>query len=103
MQKTPYVFPVIGCRKLEQLQANTEALDIALSPEQIKYLENVLPFDLGFPHAMVVSIWLRARHIRRDTHANKGDGSEYIRMVHSAGNFDKWPRAQAIRPTSSRT
>ncbi|KAI0767475.1 Aldo/keto reductase [Fomes fomentarius] len=85
MQKTPYVFPVIGCRKLEQLQANIEALDIALSPEQIKYLENVLPFDLGFPHAMV------------------GDGSEYNRMVQSAGNFDKWPRAQAIRPTSSRT
>ena len=55
MQKTPYVFPVIGCRKIEQLHANVEALDIALSPEQIKYLESVLPFDLGFPHAMVVS------------------------------------------------
>ncbi|KAI0708698.1 Aldo/keto reductase [Earliella scabrosa] len=80
MQKTPYVFPVIGCRKIEQLHANVEALDIALSPEQIKYLESVLPFDLGFPHAMV------------------GDGSEYIRMTNSAGVFDKWPRAQAIRP-----
>lgn len=55
MQKTPYVFPVIGCRKVEQLEANIEALDVSLSPEQIKYLENVLPFDPGFPHGMVVS------------------------------------------------
>ena len=55
MQKTPYVFPIIGCRKIEQLQANIEALDVALSPEQIKYLEDVLPFEKGFPHGMVVS------------------------------------------------
>ena len=55
MQKTPYVFPIIGCRKIEQLQANIEALGVALSPEQIKYLEDVLPFEKGFPHGMVVS------------------------------------------------
>ena len=36
MQKTPYVFPIIGCRKTEQLQANIEALDVKLSEEQIK-------------------------------------------------------------------
>ena len=64
MQKTPHVFPIVGCRKLEQLQANIEALDIALSPEQIKYLEGVLPFDLGFPHAMVVSTSLRLKGLR---------------------------------------
>ena len=55
MQKTPYVFPIIGCRKIEQLQANVEALDVVLSEEQIKYLESVLPFDPGFPHTFVVS------------------------------------------------
>ena len=55
MQKTPYVFPIIGCRKVEQLQANIEALNVSLSPEQIKLLENVLPIEKGFPHGMVVS------------------------------------------------
>ena len=49
MQKTPYVFPIIGGRKVEHLKANIEGLKIALSPEQVKYLESVLPFDLGFP------------------------------------------------------
>lgn len=50
MQKTPYVFPVVGGRKVEHLLANIEALDISLSPEQIAYLEGVLPFDVGFPN-----------------------------------------------------
>lgn len=56
MQKTPYVFPIIGGRKVEHLMANIEALKIALSPEQIAYLESVLPFDPGFPNTMIVSL-----------------------------------------------
>lgn len=56
MQKTPYVFPIIGGRKVEHLLANIEALKISLSPEQIEYLESVLPFDPGFPNTMIVSL-----------------------------------------------
>lgn len=55
MQKTPYVFPVIGGRKVEQLKSNLEALEIALSPEQIAYIESESPLELGFPHTMCVS------------------------------------------------
>ncbi|KAH9947755.1 Aldo/keto reductase [Amylocystis lapponica] len=39
MQKTPYVFPIIGGRKIEHLLNNIEALEIALSAEQIARLE----------------------------------------------------------------
>ncbi|KAK0203288.1 NADP-dependent oxidoreductase domain-containing protein [Desarmillaria ectypa] len=49
MQKTPYVFPLIGGRKVEHLASNLEALDVLLSPEHMKYLESILPFELGFP------------------------------------------------------
>ena len=56
MQKTTHVFPIIGGRKVEQLEANIEALSVALSDEQIKYLEDVLPFVRGFPHDMIVSL-----------------------------------------------
>ncbi|GLB44427.1 putative aryl-alcohol dehydrogenase [Lyophyllum shimeji] len=49
LQKTPYVFPIIGGRKVEHLMANIEALDIALTDEQIAYLESVADFDIGFP------------------------------------------------------
>ncbi len=58
MQKTPFVFPIIGGRKVEQLDDNIEALSIALSEEQVKYLESILPFNPGFPHSMVVSVAL---------------------------------------------
>lgn len=58
MQKTPYVFPIIGGRKVEHLEANMKALDIVLSEEQIKYLEGVLPFDVGFPHSLIVCTML---------------------------------------------
>ena len=54
MHKTPYVFPIIGGRKVEHLSANLEALEISLSDEQIKFLEAVEPFELGFPGWMIV-------------------------------------------------
>lgn len=56
MQKAPYVFPIIGGRKVEHFQANLEALEIELAPKHIKYLENIVPFDLGFPMTMIVSL-----------------------------------------------
>ena len=55
MQKTPYVFPIVGGRKIEHLLANIEALEITLSKDQIKYLESVVPFEHGFPHWLIVS------------------------------------------------
>ncbi|KAH8101113.1 Aldo/keto reductase [Cristinia sonorae] len=80
MQKVPYVFPILGGRKVEHLMDNIEALDISLTPEHIAYLESVLPFDVGFPQSSF------------------GDGSDYNRMFKSTGHFQKWPAQQAIRP-----
>ena len=54
MQKTPYVFPVIGGRKIENSVENLEALNISLTDENIKELESVLPFDPGFPITLIV-------------------------------------------------
>ncbi|EDR13194.1 uncharacterized protein LACBIDRAFT_177284 [Laccaria bicolor S238N-H82] len=80
MQKTPYVFPIIGGRKIEHLEANLEALDISLSDEQIKFLEAVEPFELGFPGWMI------------------GDGREPCWMLKSAGHLDQLPAVQIIKP-----
>lgn len=49
MHKAPYVFPIVGARKAEHLQANIEALSISLSDENVKFIDDVLPFDQGFP------------------------------------------------------
>ncbi|KAF8811368.1 Aldo/keto reductase [Phlegmacium glaucopus] len=82
MQKAPYVFPIIGGRKVEHLLANLEGLDIALSDEQIKYLESILPFDPGFPSTII------------------GNGTEYNFLLPASGNLDKQPVLQPIRPAT---
>jgi len=53
LHKTPYVFPIIGGRKVEHLKQNIKALDISLSPEQIKRIDSANPIDLGFPYTVV--------------------------------------------------
>ncbi|CAI4440174.1 CPG_1a_G0017820.mRNA.1.CDS.1 [Saccharomyces cerevisiae] len=47
--KAKNVFPLVGGRKIEHLKQNIEALGIKLTPEQIKFLESIVPFDVGFP------------------------------------------------------
>jgi hypothetical protein len=49
MHKTPYVFPIIGQRKVEHLKANINALSVELSEEEIDEIEGAAPFDIGFP------------------------------------------------------
>lgn len=53
LHKSPYVFPVLGGRKVEHLKENIEALTVSLSPEIIKEIESAVPFELGFPHNMI--------------------------------------------------
>jgi len=80
MQKTPYVFPIIGGRKVEHLMANIEALEITLSNDQIKYLESAVPFEHGFPTWMI------------------GDGQENVRMLGASAAIVKGPLLQPLRP-----
>lgn len=47
------VFPLIGGRKVEHLKDNISALSIKLTPEQVKYLESIIPFEIGFPNNFI--------------------------------------------------
>ena len=49
MHKAPYVFPIVGGRKVEHLKGNIDALAIELSTEEIDDIEAAEPFDVGFP------------------------------------------------------
>ncbi|KAK4704191.1 hypothetical protein P7C70_g2018, partial [Phenoliferia sp. Uapishka_3] len=53
LSKTPYVFPIIGGRKVEHLHDNIKALTIKLTDAQIEEIENVEKFEPGFPHDFV--------------------------------------------------
>ncbi|KAI0071192.1 Aldo/keto reductase [Panus rudis PR-1116 ss-1] len=84
MQKIPYVFPIIGGRKVEHLHKNIEALEIALTHEHTKYLESIKPFDIGFPMNFFGSAL----------------DENYPPLTTSAGHFVKWPRPEPIRPSN---
>ncbi|KAF7318174.1 Aldo-ket-red domain-containing protein [Mycena chlorophos] len=83
MQKAPYVFPIIGGRKISHLLSNVEALDIVLSDEQIAFIEGVLPFEPGFPGNLI------------------GDGSTPMMFSSNAGTLVRLPRAQPLRPSKA--
>ncbi|CAG9975949.1 unnamed protein product [Clonostachys byssicola] len=50
LYKSPYVFPILGGRKLDHLRGNIEALSLRLTKEDIDEVETSYPFDVGFPH-----------------------------------------------------
>ncbi|CAA7268836.1 unnamed protein product [Cyclocybe aegerita] len=83
MQKTTYVFPIIGGRKVEHLLANIEALSISLTDDQVKYLESIVESDLGFPHSMI------------------GDGSDVNFFFKLASHIEKKPVAAPLRPSAT--
>ncbi|KAJ3872295.1 Aldo/keto reductase [Lentinula edodes] len=80
MQKTPYVFPIIGGRKVENLVENLEALSISLSDKHVKELESVIPFDVGFPTSFI------------------GDGTDFNVLLKSAAKMARIPYPEALRP-----
>lgn len=45
----PYVFPIIGQRKIEHLESNIGALSVALSDTDLAEIDSAAPFDVGFP------------------------------------------------------
>jgi aryl-alcohol dehydrogenase-like predicted oxidoreductase len=50
MHKTPYVFPIIGGRKVDHLKANIQALTLNLSQEDVEEIDGAVEFDPGFPN-----------------------------------------------------
>jgi hypothetical protein len=53
LHKSPYVFPIVGGRKVSHLRSNVAALQIALTAEEIDDIDNASGFRAGFPHNVV--------------------------------------------------
>ena len=54
------VIPIIGARKLSQLQDNLASFDLALSAEQVKALDEASQIDPGFPYHLYAKEHVRA-------------------------------------------
>ncbi|MEH2299084.1 MAG: aldo/keto reductase [Nostoc sp.] len=57
--QSPQMIPILGARKLEQLQDNLKCLEVTLSPEQLQQLNRVSQIELGFPHDFLKSDLMR--------------------------------------------
>src|SRR5260221_6112793 len=54
------VIPIIGARKLSQLQDNLASFNLALSAEQLKTLDEASQIDPGFPYHLYAKEFVRA-------------------------------------------
>jgi aryl-alcohol dehydrogenase-like predicted oxidoreductase len=52
-QRVPYVFPIVGGRKIDHLRSNIEALRIRLTPADYAELDEAAPLATGFPYELV--------------------------------------------------
>jgi len=90
MHKTPYVFPIVGGRKIEHLKGNIEALSLELSEEEIDDIDSALDFDVGFPMNVLFEFG--------DAKYNTRMGSSDVGLSKFAGRYDHVPHTQHIKP-----
>jgi len=95
MQKTPYVFPIVGGRKLEHIKGNVAALSVSLNDEDIKETEGVYEFDPGFPHTFLSGSLISGGTPR----AAEGPGDVWLTNL--LGNFDRVEAEKAIKPAKA--
>ena len=90
MHKSPYVFPIVGTRKLEHLKGNIEGLGVELTDDEIDEIENAAPFKIGFPLSMLYEYGggtYSSRMTFNDMFLNK-----------NAGHFDAVEKARNPKP-----
>lgn len=86
LQKTPYMFPVVGGRKVEHLKANVEALSLELTREDVADIEKGYDFDLGFPHSFI------------NMAGSAPQGPHDVSVLGFLGHFDYVAPSTAIKP-----
>ncbi|KPI40092.1 Norsolorinic acid A [Cyphellophora attinorum] len=85
MHKAPYVFPIVGGRKVSHLKANISALGIALSDAEMEEIEGAYDFDIGFPH-----------NLMSGPKPPKNPGDNLLTQIRGQFDFVEGPRA--IKP-----
>ena len=86
LHKAPYVFPIVGGRKIEHLKGNIEALSLELSDEDMAEIDGAAPFDVGFP----------LNFLSHKPGGAKGPGDVWLMDL--AGNFDYVEGSKPIKP-----
>ncbi|KAL2832127.1 Aldo/keto reductase [Aspergillus cavernicola] len=86
MHKTPYVYPIIGQRKIEHLKANIEALSVSLSDEDLGEIDGAADFDVGSPMNFIFSKGYSSSNTAAD-----------VLLTHVAQQIDAPPHQAPVR------
>jgi hypothetical protein len=89
--KYPYVYPIVGGRKIEHLKGNIEALGLELSAEDIKEIESAVDFDIGFPMNFLFGLGKTEKY-------NSNMTSSDVSLLAYAGNLESVPHQQQPKP-----
>ena len=91
LHKTPYVYPIVGGRKVEHLKGNIDALSLELTPEEIDEIENAVEFNAGFPNNFLFEFGGQGKY-------NVSKTSADIAFLKSAVNLDVVEPQKSIKP-----
>ncbi|CZR60122.1 probable aflatoxin B1 aldehyde reductase member 2 [Phialocephala subalpina] len=95
MQKAPYVFPLVGGRKVEHIKGNIDALNVDLTEEDVAKIDAAYNFDPGFPHTFLSGTLF----------GDEGDeqevphGPQDVWLTNVLGTFDWVDGPKPIRPS----
>lgn len=92
LQKTPYVFPIVGGRKREHIEGIIPGLGVNLTEEEVKKVESAYPFDHGFPHTFLSGTLFDNSTPRMAQ--SPGD----VWLTKGLGTFDWVEQPKALRP-----
>jgi aryl-alcohol dehydrogenase-like predicted oxidoreductase len=95
MQKTTYVFPIVGGRKIEHIAGSIDALSVALSKEEMDEIETAYEFDPGFPHTFLSGTLFSTDDPRG------GYGPDDVMLTKILGQFDWVERPRPIMPAQA--
>lgn len=90
INKAPYVFPLIGARKVSHIEGSIDGLGVTLTDGEIKEIESVYDFDFGFPHSFLSGTLFDHSKSRGAEHSSE------VGMLNALGNFDWVEKAKAI-------
>ncbi|KAK6826682.1 Ta [Aspergillus parasiticus SU-1] len=92
MQKAPYVFPIVGVRKVDHLTGVEPAVHISLTDEEVNAIENAYEFDPGFPHTFL------SGSMFAQGPPKGGYSPDVVWWTKMLGTFDWVEGAKPIRP-----
>ena len=97
MNKAPYVFPIVGGRKVDHIKGSIEGLKLLLTDAEVAKIEEAYGFDYGFPHTFL------SGSLFDNSTPKMASGPGDVWLTKNLGTFD-WVSAPApIKPAAEQS